>query len=145
MDIWFFREGHDPAARTMPADARPTEIRAYAIGLEFVLKSRAKDDEIGSSNGIFYFDWIANQTDEGYWTTLKVHTAIEMVIMGSVKRPRFSRWCQLWLQFIILPLANERSFGLSMLFGAGAGVGVLLGEMTYWDGQTANSWPANDI
>ncbi len=54
LDIWYFDEG-DPEGHL----DRPS-VRAWGVGLEFV----AKQD---STNGIFYFEYLGNLINEGYW------------------------------------------------------------------------------
>ena len=129
LDIWYFNENDEGLDQPRP------KIRAYSVGLEYVVKSRPNDDEIGSSNGLFYFDWVANLTEQGYWDDVEdppnhldgdyvvPSKNLGLLVLGAnygyeIHMVRTSR--------------TNGNFGMSMVAGAGLGVAVLLGDLEYW-------------
>ena len=129
LDLWYFNENDGGLSQPRP------KVQAYSIGLEFVLKSRPEDGDIGSSNGIFYFDWMANLTDAGYWDDVEdppnhldgdyvVPTKnLGMLVVGADYAYEIH---------MVRTAQTNGNFGLSMLVGAGLGVGVLIGDLEYW-------------
>ena len=114
LDIWFF-DNDDDGANPF---ARP-KVRAYTVGAEFVMKKKP-------ANWIFYFEYLGNLMNEGYWDDVEQPAAHDD---GD------------WVQPAGLGvLAIGSNYGheiyatpwWSFLFGGGVGVGVVTGNLTNW-------------
>jgi len=141
LDIWYFNETDEGWAHS---DPRP-KVKAYSLGLEFVLKERPETGRAGSSNGIFYFDWLANLTDEGYWDDVEDppdHLDGDYVVPSKNLGLLVLGADYAYEIHMVRTEQTNGNFGLSMLVGAGLGVGVLIGSLEYWD--SANGIPAFD-
>jgi hypothetical protein len=114
LDIWFF-DNNDDGANPF---ARP-KVRAYTVGGEFVMKKRP-------ANWIFYFEYLGNLMDEGYWDDVEQPSAhddgdwiepdgIGVLVLGSNYGHEI--YATNWLSF---------------LFGGGIGIGVVTGDLTNW-------------
>jgi hypothetical protein len=114
LDIWFFDNDSDGANPY----ARP-KVRAYTAGIEFVTKKEP-------ANWIFYFEYMGNLMDEGYWDDVEKPAAhddgdwvrpdgLGMLVLGANygQEVRATDW---W----------------SFIFGGGIGMGVMLGDLTTW-------------
>jgi hypothetical protein len=145
LDIWF-TDGNDPGwalpqgagpinGRDVPA-TRP-KIKAYSLGLEFVVKNQ-------SANGLFYFDYLVNQTGDGYWDDrddymtdgdyLEPTRDLGMIAFGANYA---------YEAHIVKTEKTNGAFGLSFLVGGGLGVGILTGKMLEWNPVGAT--PAYDV
>ena len=120
MDVWFF-DSDDQGANGFD---RP-QVRMYAVGVEYVLKPRP-------SNWIFYYEYIGSLIEEGYWDDVEEPAEHDD---GDWVRPE-----RLGLHVVGANYAHEievtdgsKDVWLSMLFGAGLGVGVVVGEMQTWN------------
>lgn len=139
LDIWFF---DDDAPGWIHDQPRPG-VRAYSGGIEFVVKSKVEPESSTGSNGIFYVQWLANLTPEGYWDDreeppnhtdgdyIRPTNNLGMVVFGA----------NYAFELHMVKTANTNgNFGMSMLVGGGLGVGALIGQLEYWrpqGGQTA--------
>lgn len=119
MDIWFF-DSDDEGANDFD---RPS-VRMYAVGVEYVLKPRP-------TNWIFYYEYIGSLIEEGYWDDVEEPADHDD---GDWVNPE-----RLGLHVVGANFAHEievtpsdRDVWLSMLFGAGLGVGIVVGEMEQW-------------
>lgn len=119
MDIWFF-DADDEGANDFD---RPS-VRMYAVGAEYVLKPRP-------SNWIFYYEYIGSLIPEGYWDDVEEPPEHDD---GDWVKPE-----RLGLHVVGANYAHElevtdssKDVWLSMLFGAGLGVGVVVGDMQQW-------------
>jgi hypothetical protein len=114
LDIWFFDNDSDGANPY----ARP-KVRAYTAGIEFVTKKEP-------ANWIFYFEYMGNLVEEGYWDDVEKPAAhddgdwvrpdgLGMLVVGANygQEVRATDW---W----------------SFVFGGGIGMGVMLGDLTTW-------------
>jgi len=129
LDIWYFNDSDEGLDLPRP------KVRAYSIGLEFVLKSRPQEDDIGSSNGLFYFDWVANLTQAGYWDDVEDppnHTDGDYVVPSKNLGLVVFGADYGYEIHMVRTAKTQGNFGLSLLVGAGMGVGVLLGDLEYW-------------
>lgn len=120
MDIWFF-DSDDEGANSFD---RPG-VRMYAVGVEYVLKPRP-------SNWIFYYEFIGSLIEEGYWDDVEEPAEHDD---GDWVNPE-----RLGLHVVGANYAHEievtdssKDVWLSMLFGAGLGVGVVVGELETWN------------
>ena len=114
LDIWFFDNDDDGANPY----ARP-KVKAYVAGFEFVMK---KDP----ANWIFYFEYMGNLMDEGYWDDVEKPAAHDD---GDWVRPdgmgMLSWGANYGHEIYATPW-------WSFLFGGGLGMGVVLGDLTTW-------------
>jgi hypothetical protein len=116
LDIWYF-DG-DGAVPERP------RIAAYSLGMEYVIKQKPDD---GSSNGIFYVEYIGGLMTDGYFDDREnppnhsdgsylVNDAIGLVTVGADYA--FELRAKPWLSF---------------LFGGGLGIGFATGQLTEWE------------
>lgn len=129
LDIWYFNENDEGLDQPRP------KIRAYSVGLEYVIKSRPNEDEIGSSNGLFYFDWVANLTEAGYWDDVEDppnHLDGDFVV-PSKNLGLLVLGANYGYEIHMVRTANTNgNFGMSMVVGAGLGIAALIGDLEYW-------------
>lgn len=130
LDIWFYDIDDDGYAYS---EARP-QVHAYTVGLEFVIKSKVDPDLAGGNNGIFWIQWVDNMTGEGYWDDVESpHDPFDgdyivptnnlgMVALGADYAYELH---------MVKTMNTNGNFGMSMLVGAGLGVGVLIGQIDY--------------
>jgi hypothetical protein len=139
LDIWFFNA--DDAGWAYSED-RPG-VRAFSGGLEFVVKSKVEADSSGGSNGIFYVEWIDNLMDEGYWDDVEDppdHLDGDYIVPTSNLGLVTFGANYAYELHMVKTMNTNGNFGMSMLVGGGLGVGVLIGELTYWrpeNGETS--------
>jgi hypothetical protein len=144
MDLWYFNDSDSGLDQPRP------KVRAYSVGLEYVIKSRPQDDDIGSSNGIFYFDWMANLTKDGYWDDAEDppnHLDGDYVVPSKDLGLLVLGADYGYEIHMVRTSQTKGNFGLSLVVGAGIGVAVLLGELEYWgfdNGVPAYTRYAND-
>jgi hypothetical protein len=119
MDIWFF-DSDDEGAN----DFKRPKVRMYAVGVEYVLKPRP-------SNWIFYYEFMGSLMEEGYWDDVEEPPEHDD---GDWVNPE-----RLGVHVVGANYAHEidvtpsdRDVWLSMLFGAGLGVGIVQGELMQW-------------
>jgi hypothetical protein len=140
MNIWFHSAKDEGWAYTSD---RP-KAHAYSLGLEFIVKSKERPESRGGANGIFYVDWVANLTDEGYWDDVEEppnfldgdylvpSKGFGMVIIGADYAYELH---------MVKTAQTKGKFGLSMLVGFGLGVAVFTGYIDEWspgeDGRTS--------
>jgi hypothetical protein len=121
LDIWFF-DNDDDGANPF---ARPS-VRGYAVGGEFVMKHQP-------ANWIFYFEYVGNLMDEGYWDDVEAPPAHND---GDWVDPE-------GMGFVVLGANYGHEIyatpWLSFLFGGGLGVGVITGELTHWSPGSADT------
>ncbi len=107
--------------------ARP-DINAYTLGLEFVVKER-------TANGIFYVEYLNPMIEDGYWDDAD---------RGS-EDPMDGSWVET-VDFALVTLGADYAYELhatnwlSFMFGAGLGMGIVLGDLYEWQ---AGEDPAN--
>jgi hypothetical protein len=119
MDIWFF-DSDDEGANDFDRPA----VRMYAVGVEYVLKPRP-------SNWIFYYEYIGSLMEEGYWDDVEEPPEHDD---GDWVNPERLGVHVLGVNYAheIEVTPSDRDVWLSMLFGAGLGVGVVVGELEQW-------------
>ncbi len=114
LDIWFF-DNDDDGSNPYP---RP-KVRAYVVGTEFVLVKKP-------SNWIFYFEYLGNLIDEGYWDDVEQPPAHED---GDWIRPD-------GLGALVVGANYGHEIHLlpwwSVIFSGGVGIGGILGDLTAW-------------
>ena len=138
LDIWFFNADD---AGWIHSEDRPS-VKGYSLGIEVITKSRPEADSNGGNNGIFYFQWIDNLTAEGYWDDvedppnhddgdyMKPTDNLGLVTFGANYGYELH---------MVKTMDTNGNFGMSMVVGAGLGVGILVGEMTYWRPEGART------
>jgi hypothetical protein len=123
LDIWFFDnddDGSNPFARP--------KVKAYVVGAEFVAKKNP-------SNWIFYFEYLGNLIDEGYWDDVEQPPAHDD---GDWIRPDG------FGAIIVGANYGHEIYALpwwSFIFGGGVGIGGILGDLTAW---SPGSSPGNE-
>ena len=132
MDIWFYNETEPGYAYDEP---RPT-IEGYAIGLEYVVKSKA--DAPTAANGIFYFQYIDSEMGEGYWDDVEGDAAVNHLdgdyLVPSQNLGLIAFGADYAFEvFFVRPDQTNRKFAMSLLAGAGLGVAYLFGDITQWN------------
>lgn len=139
LDIWFF---DDDAPGWIHSEPRPG-VKGYSGGLEFVVKSKRDPNANSSQNGIFYVQWIANLTPEGYWDDREeppIHTDGDY-LKPSANLGFVTLGANYAYELHMVKMAQtDGNFGMSMLFGGGLGVGILVGQLDFWrpeGGRTA--------
>ncbi|TVQ89623.1 MAG: hypothetical protein EA397_14715 [Deltaproteobacteria bacterium] len=134
LDIWFW---DDDAPGWIHSEPRPG-VNAYSGGLEFIVKSKRDPDANSSQNGIFYVQWIANNTPEGYWDDREdppIHTDGDYIVPSS-NLGLVALGANYAYEVHLVKMAHTNgNFGLSLLFGGGLGVAFLVGELEYWNAQ----------
>lgn len=132
LDIWFFDKD---APGWIHGDNQRPGVKGYSGGLEFVVKSKVEPDSNSGSNGIFYVQWLANLTPEGYWDDreeppnhtdgdfLKPTSNMGMVLIGANYAYELH---------MVKTADTNGNFGMSMLVGGGLGAGILVGKLEYW-------------
>ena len=132
LDIWYFSERDEGLDEPRP------KVQAYGLGLEFVIKTRPEEDSVGSSNGIFYFDWLSNLTSAGYWDDVEDpadHADGDYVVPSKDLGLLVLGADYAYEIHMVRTAQTKGNFGLSLLVGAGIGVGVLLGDLEYWSSE----------
>jgi hypothetical protein len=114
LDIWFF-DNDDAGSNPF---ARP-KVKAYVVGTEFVIKKKP-------SNWIFYFEYLGNLIDEGYWDDV-----------DQPPDPNDGDWIRPDGLGALIIGANygHEIYALpwwSFIFGGGVGIGGVLGDLTAW-------------
>ncbi|MEL6345126.1 MAG: hypothetical protein AAFV53_18605 [Myxococcota bacterium] len=132
LDIWYFDED-DEGANPFK---RPS-ARAYTVGIEYVLRP----DPV---NWIFYFEYIGNLMDEGYWDDVDEGAANHE--NGEWIRPNnFGAFAIGANGARELPLTNpEKDVWLSAVLGGGLGIAFIQGELLAWNqGNDVQNDPNN--
>ncbi|MBL8615256.1 MAG: hypothetical protein JNM72_06585 [Deltaproteobacteria bacterium] len=119
MDAWFFDAGDEGAN---PFE-RP-RLRMYTFGVEYVLKPRPM-------NWVFYYEYVGNGIKEGYWDDRESPADHDD---GDWLKPSNFGLHVLGFNYAHeIPISDEsRDVWVSMLFGAGLGLGIMSGELTVW-------------
>lgn len=130
-DIWFYDEGDIHPVTGEDHPPRP-DVRAFATGLEFVVK---KDN----ANGIFYLEYLGNLTEAGYWD-------------DQEDPPSYTDGDYLELNGVaIFSLGANYGFEadmtrwLSLLVGGGVGLGYRTGTFDNWDEPVPNGPPDEEL
>ncbi|MSQ03891.1 MAG: hypothetical protein EXR71_18720 [Myxococcales bacterium] len=120
----------DPFVSPHEDDAYPQrpDINAYTLGLEFVVKE-------GSANGIFYVEYLNPMIEAGYWDDADRGSPDDDD--GSWVEPENLAAIIIGADYAYEVKATE---WFSVLFGAGLGAGIVLGELYEWQ---AGEDPAN--
>ena len=133
LDIWYFSE--KDAGWAPGADSPRPKLRGYGLGIEFVVKSKPREEGIGGANGIFYFDWTASLMDEGYWDDVEEPHApfdgdylvpsdtLGLLMLGANYAYEIH---------MVKTAKTNGNFGLSMLVGGGLGVLYMVGNLERW-------------
>jgi hypothetical protein len=131
LDIWFF---DDDAPGWIHNQPRPG-VKGYSAGIEFVVKSKVEEDSSGGNDGIFYVQWLANLTPDGYWDDREepaIHTDgdylaptrnLGLVLLGANYAYELH---------MVKTMNTNGNFGMSMLVGGGLGAAILVGDLEYW-------------
>jgi len=121
LDIWYFDED-DAGANPYK---RPS-IRAYVVGLEYVLKPEPV-------NWIFYVEWMGNQIDEGYWDDVEDGN-VNHDDGNWVKPDGFGAILLGANGGRELPVTNpDADVWMSLMLGGGLGVAFMTGELIEWN------------
>jgi hypothetical protein len=131
IDVWFYNA--DDAGWIYSED-RP-QVHAYTVGLEFAIKSKVREDSNGGNNGIFYFQWIDNLMKEGYFDDVEDppdHDDGDFLVPSSDLGLVALGADYAYELHMVKTMNTNGNFGMSMLVGAGLGVGILIGELEYW-------------
>lgn len=121
-NLWYYDETADNGNHA----ARPAP-RAYAVGVEYVVKN-------DTQNGVFYFEYIGNLTEPGYWDDREDphdFTDGQYIILDRVAAVAIG--ADYYYELHATPW-------LSFMFGAGLGFGLPFGNYQKWtaeEGQTA--------
>lgn len=131
MSVWY----HDSKDAGWPlADQGRPAINGWSVGLEFVVK---KD----SANGIFYFDYVDSNMPGGYWDD-KERDEDPNFFDGEWIEPSKTLGLATFganYGYELHLVKTEKTkgyFGLSMLFGGGVGLGILIGDIEVWEGAS---------
>ncbi len=123
VDAWFYDED----------DGSPYErpkIGANAFGAEFVLRPRA-------ANWIFYFEYLKNTTDEGYWDDVENDELVDHDD-GDWVRPdgmgAFVLGATVQSEMRLTP--DGSTVGGAFLIGGGAGIVFVKGNLLTWHDGT---------
>lgn len=110
-----FLDDHDGEGRL----ERP-DLNAYTLGLEFVVKEK-------SANGIFYLEYVQPMIEAGYWDD--ADRGSPDPLDGSWIEPNNFALIALGADYAYELHANN---WLSFMFGAGLGLGIVLGDLYEW-------------
>ena len=119
MDTWYFDSDSEGAN---PFD-RP-KLRMYTFGVEYVLKPRPM-------NWVFYYEYIGNGIKEGYWDD--VEQPADHDDGDWLKPSNFGLHVVGFNYAHEIPIGDDtKNVWVSMLFGAGLGLGIVSGDLTTW-------------
>ena len=130
MSIWYHDEGDD--GWPLAGEGRPP-IGGWSLGLEFVVKN-------DSANGIFYFDYIDSTMPGGYWDDREQDEDTNFFdgewIQPTDNLGLVAFGANYAYEIHLVTTAKTNGyFGLSMLFGGGAGLGILIGDIDSWESR----------
>ena len=131
LDIWMFNGSDNDGAHL----ERP-QVRAYAAGMEFAIRSNG----VGSgAMGSFYFDYFGHLMEDGYWDDREEGDTSMIYNDGY--------WLSPSSNFGFVTLGANYYYDLrlapwfSFMVGGGLGVAVAIGEIQRW-GQADDGTPA---
>jgi hypothetical protein len=126
MDIWYF-DDDDPDWAWI--DGRP-KIGGTAMGLEYNLIG-------GSSNGIFWTEFIDSRMKAGYWDDIEDDQSVDHLDGDFVSPTRGTGMVAFGADYayeakLVSTGDTDGRFGLGLLVGGGLGMGVLTGRLDRW-------------
>lgn len=125
-----FTEGDDDGWPLADED-RPN-VRATSYGLEFVLKWEV-------SNLFLYFDYMDVNWEAGYWDDRDDDFEDGSYVVPTNNFGIAAFGCDYAAEVHLIETANTNGgFGMSLLLGAGLGIGFVTGQVDWW-GATDNS------
>ena len=137
LDIWFYNAKDDGWI----ADEDRPQVHGYTVGLEFVVKSKVREDSNGGNNGIFYFQWIDSSMKEGYWDDVEEppdHDDGDYIVPSNDLGLVSLGADYAYELHMVKTMNTNGNFGMSMLVGAGLGVGILIGDLEFWGPEATN-------